>query len=83
MPGNPFSVRNFPQSYRFSQEMGTFSALRKDTIPIGLPADRPRPGTIGKNHIQSSFTIGKNHIQSSFIFCIELLFLSALNLILS
>lgn len=72
MPGNPFSVRNFPQSYRFSQEMGTFSALRKDTIPIGLPADRPRPGTIGKNHIQSSF-----------IFCIELLFLSALNLILS
>ena len=72
MPGNPFSVRNFPQSYRFSQEMGTFSALRKDTIPIGLPADRPRPGTIGKNHIQSSF-----------IFYIELLFLSALNLILS
>ena len=28
-------------------------------------------------------TIGKNHIQGSFIFCIELLSLSALNLILS
>lgn len=50
----------------------TFSPKGKDTIPIQIPANRPRLGTIGKNHIQGSF-----------IFCIKLLFLSALNLILS
>lgn len=43
-----------------------------NTFPIYVTATRPRLGTIGKNHIQSSF-----------IFCIKLLFLSALNLILS
>lgn len=28
----------------------------KDTIPIQLPAEVPRPGTIRKNHIQSSLS---------------------------
>lgn len=49
-----------------------FKLQGKDTIPIQSVAKVPRLGTIGKNHIQSSFT-----------FCIELFFLSALNLILS
>ena len=38
-------------------EYELFSALRKDTISIGFPADRPRIGTIGKNHIQSSLVL--------------------------
>ena len=49
-----------------------FRGAGKDTIPIYIPAARPRIGTIGKNHIPSSF-----------IFCIKLFSFSALNLILS
>lgn len=41
-------------------------------MPIQSAAKVPRLGTIGKNHIQSSF-----------IFCIKLFSFSALNLILS
>ena len=33
-----------------------FKHLRKDTITIRLSAKRPRPGTIEKNHIQSSLS---------------------------
>ena len=45
---------------------------RINAIPIYSVATRPRIGTIGKNHIQSRFTQWRN-----------LLFLTALNLILS
>ena len=44
----------------------------KNTSSIHILAKGPQSGTIGKNHIQGSF-----------IFCIKLLFSSALNLILS
>ena len=63
--------------YRLSSApfSGLFSCLRlpgKDTIPIYALATRPRLGTIGKNHIQSSLS-----------FVQAVLFVTALNLILS
>ena len=58
--------------HSFFHRILLFKGAGKDTIPIYIPAARPRIGTIGKNHIPSSF-----------IFCIKLFSFSALNLILS
>lgn len=72
MPKNMDSREQFSVLAPFSRLFHHTKLPGNDTIPIYIAAIRPQFGTIGKNHIQSSF-----------IFCIKLLFLSALNLILS
>lgn len=72
MPKNRKNVWIHPGLSLQAAMISRFKLLGKDTIPIQSAAKIPRLGTIGKNHIQGSF-----------IFCIKLLFLSALNLILS
>lgn len=72
MPKNMDSREQFSVLAPFSRPFHHIRLPGNNTVPIYITATRSRLGTIGKNHIQSSF-----------IFCIKLLFLSALNLILS
>lgn len=72
MPKNRKNVCIYPVSSLQTSITSHFKLQRKDTMPIQSAAKVPRLGTIGKNHIQSSF-----------IFCIKLFSFSALNLILS
>ena len=45
---------------RFRTKISAFSPNGRNTIPIHGSAKRPRLGTIGKNHIQSSSCLNQN-----------------------
>ena len=54
MPENSYGRQHASFSKAPTGKTFIFGHRRKDTIPIYITATRPRLGTIGKNHIQSS-----------------------------